>query len=183
MERTVQNQHGCAAPWLRKLPLPALPCGVHFGLSHYWKYSSPLTARGNACLPWPMLALQNRTTCEAGGQKPRVKIFFHEIRVLKLCRTGEKAEKNSGKEQIIKLSFLWSLVLRYLFLNFVLSQIWMLCKLFYMSSYYPNVNCIDLNVLMNESWGCQQVGIWLLWGTPQDRNHLSKPKVKNLRMV
>lgn len=75
MERTAQNQHGCTAPWLWKLPLPALPCGVHFGLSHYWKYIGPLAARGRAYLPWPMLALQNRTTHEAGGQESRVKIF------------------------------------------------------------------------------------------------------------
>lgn len=102
--------------------------------------------------------------------------YFHEIRILKLCRTGEKAEKNSGEEQIIKLRFLQSLLLRYLFLNFVLSQIWIFCKLFYTSSYYLNVNCIDLNVLMNESWACQQAGIWLLWGVHKTRTTSASPK-------
>jgi len=81
------------------------------------------------------------------GEKNSMK----EERVWKPCRTGEKAEKNPREEQIIKSRLLQSLVLRYLFLDVVSSKLQMLCKHLYTSLYYLSVNCIDSNVLINES--------------------------------
>lgn len=69
-------QCGCMELWLCKTSLPALPCGVHLGLSHYWNYSGLWTAGGSTCLQQPRLALQSRKNHEAGGQESRVRIFL-----------------------------------------------------------------------------------------------------------
>lgn len=68
-------------------------------------------------------------------------------RVLKPDGTGEKAEKNTREEKM-KSRFSRSLVLKYLFHDYF---VLMSCELLYRSLYYLNVNCIDLNVLINKS--------------------------------
>lgn len=183
MERTVQKTAWLYSAVTTK-PITASPYLVGFILGCVTTENTVALCQRKR-LP-PLAHTGSAKQKNSWGRRAGVKgenISMKEERALKPCRTWEKAEKNARKEQIIKLRSLQSLILRYLFLIFVSPKIWMLNKLLYASSYYLNINCIDLNALINESWGCRQAGIWFSWRSPQDRNHLSKPKAKDLRRV
>lgn len=92
---------------------------------------------------------------------------FPRNKYLKPHRTGETAERNPREELIQKIGFLQSLVLMCVS-RFVSSKIWMLRKLLYISLYYPSVNCIDLEVFIDEPQGCQQADILFSSSTRQE---------------